>query len=72
MACVCLTTQLQLWAQENPEDVANFAKSTVVTTSAPREMGSLRAADGQEDGKAAHAAKLAANVHVAATSNGVH
>ena len=58
--------------QESPEDLAGFAKSTVVTTSAPKEMGSLRSADGQEDGKAAHAAKLAANVQVEATSNGVH
>ena len=52
--------------------MAGFARSTVVTTSAPTEMGSLRAADGQEGSKAAHAAKLAANVQVKATSNGVH
>ena len=52
--------------------MAGFARSTVVTTSAPTEMGSLRAADGREGAKASQAAKLAANVHVEATSNGVH
>ena len=56
--------------QEDPDSLAGFAKSTVVSTSAPREMGSLRDADGQEAPQAsAHASKLAQEVP--AYSNGV-
>ena len=56
--------------QESPGDLAAFAKSTVVTTSAPREMGSLRDADGKEQPQASSlSSKLAAEVP--AIPNGV-
>ena len=63
------TSDPSVLGQESPDDLAAFAKSTVVTTSAPREMGSLRDADGKEGQNGNLSSKLAADVP--AVPNGV-
>lgn len=48
-----IKSQLEEEAKEKGADLSTYAKSTVVSTSAPKALGSLRQADGQEgfDGK---------------------
>ena len=62
LPAVTTSSDLSLLVQESPDDLAAFAKSTVVTTSAPREMGSLRDADGKEGQNGNLSSKLAADV----------
>lgn len=52
--CICRVTyewiksQIESEAKEKGVDVTKYAKSAIVQTSAPVELGSLRKADGEE------------------------